>query len=268
MRAFAVNKTAALLNDVVVALHNAATQPEPEAIHQMRVSIRRFQQALRLFADHLDEDGVERVKKQLRAIMEIAGELRNRDIALELAPELTALSEQRAELNQKLAEILQPFANSSLTALWGAKLGLGGLREHLRRQLPKVTRRYFKEGREALAPGATWEAMHAFRLRTKRYRYTLETFRDFYGPGIEKRIEALRKIQTYLGDINDCIVTTTMLESIPGTEDTRAKLAERAAEKTAKLREYWAENFDKPGGELLWTRYLVTYACRNSARTK
>ena len=50
--------------------------------------------------------------------------------------------------------------------------------------------------------------MHKFRLRTKRFRYTLEMFKDLYGPGMLKRIESLKQVQTYLGDINDCIVTS------------------------------------------------------------
>src|SRR4051794_27248221 len=234
----------------------------------MRVAIRRFQQALRLFTDHLDERGVEKIRKQLRAIMQVAGELRNRDIALELAPEVTVLSEERTALNRKLVDKLQPVATPNLAVLWGAKLGLGGLREHLRRQMPKLARRYFREGREALTPGATWGEMHAFRLRTKRYRYTLETFRDLYGPGIETRIESLRKIQGYLGDINDCIVTSAMLEPIAGTEEIRTGLAAKAADKTAKLREYWQQTFDRPGAEGVWTRYLVTYACRTVGQPK
>jgi CHAD domain-containing protein len=138
------------------------------------------------------------------------------------------------------------------------------LRDNLRRRMPKLAEAYFKEGRVALTPGTSWEQMHEFRLSTKRFRYTLETFRDLYGPGIEKRIESLRKVQTFLGDINDCIVTSAILQNIEGMETIREHLAKKADQKTAKLREYWAETFDVPGAEQLWTQYLVNYACRSS----
>lgn len=143
--------------------------------------------------------------------------------------------------------------------LWKDSLNL---QENLRKRMPKLAAAYFEDGRKALAPGTSWDEMHAFRLRTKRFRYTLETFRDLYGPGLDNRIESLKKVQTFLGDINDGIVTSGILEGLSGTDAVRAALAERADEKTKKLREYWASTFDAAGAERLWTQYLVNYACR------
>ncbi len=146
-----------------------------------------------------------------------------------------------------------------MKALWKDSLNL---RENLQRRMPKLARRYFDEGDKALAEGTDWDQMHQFRLQTKRFRYTLETFRELYGPGIEKRIDSLKKLQTYLGDINDCIVTTELLKSSEESEDVRAKLEDKAAKLTKKLREYWAETFTVGRPRTLWTRYLVNYACR------
>jgi CHAD domain-containing protein len=124
---------------------------------------------------------------------------------------------------------------------------------------------YFEEGRTALSPGVEWEDMHRFRLRTKRFRYTLEMFREAYGPALEGRIEALKKVQTFLGDINDAIVTSAMLEQVAGTEELRAELLKKADAKTAKVHEYWATSFDGPGAERRWILYLTNYACRPTA---
>ena len=143
--------------------------------------------------------------------------------------------------------------------LWKDSLDL---RENLRKRLPKLAAAYFEEGRHALSSGRTWSEMHEFRLRTKRFRYTLELFRDAYGPALEVRIESLKKVQTYLGDINDAIVTSAMLAEVEGTEEVRDKLGCRADEKTAKVHEYWATTFDGPGEERRWTQYLFNYACR------
>ena len=141
--------------------------------------------------------------------------------------------------------------------LWKDKLTL---QENLKKRMPKLAKRYFKQGRAALTPGTSWEEMHEFRLLTKRFRYTLETFKDLYGPAMKQRIESLRKVQTYLGDINDCIVTAALLEPIEGMDQVRSKLAADADEITAKLRTYWAATFDADGAERVWTRYLVTHA--------
>ena len=148
-----------------------------------------------------------------------------------------------------------------MKALWKDSLTL---RENLQRRMPKLARRYFDEGDRALAEGTDWEQMHQFRLQTKRFRYTLETFRELYGPGMEKRIDSLKKVQTYLGDVNDCIVTANLLKSSKASEDVRAKLEDKAAKLTEKLREYWAETFTVGRPRTLWTQYLVNYACRPS----
>lgn len=147
--------------------------------------------------------------------------------------------------------------------LWKETLNLQG---NLQRRMPKLARQYFEEGREALTPGTSWEQMHAFRLRTKRFRYTLETFRDLYGPAIESRIESLRKVQTYLGDINDCIVTSELIEGHPDAARIQKKLSHKAETLTKKLRDYWSETFDASGAEQRFTRYLVAYACRVAFR--
>lgn len=143
--------------------------------------------------------------------------------------------------------------------LWKRK---AAVREDIQRQLPSMASAYFGAGRKGLAEGTSWEEMHAFRLQTKRFRYTLETFRDAYGPGMEKRIESLKSIQTLLGDINDCIVTSEMLSTAGNAQEIREKLAERARRWTHKLQQYWAKSFDAPGEEFRWTRYLAHYACR------
>lgn len=128
MQAFAYAKTSALMDDVVFALHNAAKLPEADAVHKMRVAIRRFQQAIRLFRQYLEENGVEKVKAELRVIMQVAGELRNRDIAMSLVTEsdgdVSLLAQQRAELKEQLAAVLRPYAKPGLSTRWRRKLGL------------------------------------------------------------------------------------------------------------------------------------------------
>lgn len=143
--------------------------------------------------------------------------------------------------------------------LWKDSLDL---RDNLRRRMPELTAEYFADGRQALAPGVAWEEMHAFRLRTKRYRYTLETFRDVYGPALDARIECLKKLQTHLGNINDLVVTSAMLSEADGMESIRESLSKQMDKEAAKLREYWQEKFDPPEVERRWTTYLINYACR------
>ena len=151
--------------------------------------------------------------------------------------------------------------------LWKRSRTIG---DNLRKRLPRMATEYFDAGRIALAPGKTWEEMHKFRLATKRFRYMLEIFRPAYGPALDARIASLRDIQTLLGDINDCIVTSELVAGDAGTGDLREKLAARAATKTDKLRKYWRMTFDAAGQRERWARYLLSYACRapRASRTK
>jgi CHAD domain-containing protein len=148
--------------------------------------------------------------------------------------------------------------------IWKRKHSLA---ENVRLHLPEASTKYFLAGRAAMAPEVTWEAMHAFRLETKRFRYTLEVFRDAYGPMMEKRIESLRKVQTFLGDINDCVVTSSMLANAQDGEKVREALRLKAESKTATLRKFWARTFDAPGESERWRTYLARYACRTRRRS-
>ena len=140
------------------------------------------------------------------------------------------------------------------------------LRANLHRRLPEMTADWFAHGREGLADTATYEQMHAFRLATKRFRYTLEIVEPAYGPGLPKIIESLRCIQTMLGDMNDLVVTRAMLIGIEETEAIRDRLERKSVTLAARLRKLWRVQFERAGLELRWSRYLGRYACRSAAR--
>jgi CHAD domain-containing protein len=129
MRAFALAKTAELLSTMISALEAAAADPHADAVHDMRVSIRRLQQGVRLFRQFLPRRGVKRLRKTMKSVMEPAGELRNYDIALELAgpgnPVAASLSEKRAAAAQTLASVVASLAEPGLADRWQAALKLG-----------------------------------------------------------------------------------------------------------------------------------------------
>jgi CHAD domain-containing protein len=134
------------------------------------------------------------------------------------------------------------------------------VQENVRRRLPKLTRKYFRRGRNALDTERSWEEIHEFRLATKRFRYTLEVFRSIYGPGIEQRLDDLKHIQKLLGDANDCMITRTMLAEIPGTESLRGKLEVRAVSRIRNLRSWWREHMAPAAVEQRWIRYFQRFA--------
>jgi CHAD domain-containing protein len=122
-----------------------------------------------------------------------------------------------------------------------------------RRHLPDLVLSYYREGRKAAEDGAAADALHQFRLRTKRLRYTLELFRVCYGPGLQRCLAALGRIQEHLGAISDCATAGSLC---PGQERLKAYLDKRAAREAAAFRRYWRNEFDQPGQARRWEIYF------------
>ena len=133
MRQYAAEQVQGRLDGFSQALAHASEQPDEEAIHDLRVSIRRLSQCLRTFADLLPRAVVQRVRAKLRRIMDAAGDVRNRDIALQLLEaaqieksETLAqqLRQEREAAQQKLVEMLQRRQRKGAAQKWQAKLQL------------------------------------------------------------------------------------------------------------------------------------------------
>ena len=140
--------------------------------------------------------------------------------------------------------------------------------QNARAQLPAVAGNYFQAGRKLLAGSPEPEDLHAFRLKTKRLRYTLELFRPCYSSSMEQRLESLREIQTLLGEINDCMaalrVAGTNL-SVKSRDYVKVErfLQARSKRLAAAFRKHWKEKFDAPGREDWWVGYLARGKARS-----
>ncbi len=132
--------------------------------------------------------------------------------------------------------------------------------ENARRALPRMAREFFTLGRAAAGLGSTPAQLHAFRLSAKRFRYTLEIFEPMYGPMLSERLEQVRKIQSMLGDRQDCVVLIERLKQRTAEagrlRGVLAKLAADGRSLEEKFRRFWHETFDAAGAETLWLRYL------------
>jgi CHAD domain-containing protein len=125
-------------------------------------------------------------------------------------------------------------------------------------KLPLLAHEYFRAGRALFHAEPSSKVLHRFRLDTKRFRYTLELFRHCYGPGLDRRLDVLRNIQDFLGEINDCSAT----QKLVGRQDKKilSFLERRLSQKRAAIRNYWQQTFDADGQERWWTDYLARFA--------
>lgn len=145
----------------------------------------------------------------------------------------------------------------SRTLVWDPAVSAG---ENARRALPRLAREFFTLGRAAAGPGAPPAQLHAFRLASKRFRYSLELFLPLYGPHLAECVEQVRRIQSLLGDRQDCVVLSERLRrkgaSTAALDDTLQKLSAEGGALEEKFRRYWQGIFDAPGVEAAWGRYL------------
>jgi len=133
LRDYALERGALLLRRLAFQMHRAARLHDPESIHDLRVSIRRFQQCLAVFGQFFPRGQAKRIRRRLHQIMHIAGEIRNRDIALELLEKsrLPAdavlqgrLREDARRLHGELLRLLGRWGRRDLSRRWGSRLGL------------------------------------------------------------------------------------------------------------------------------------------------
>jgi CHAD domain-containing protein len=119
--------------------------------------------------------------------------------------------------------------------------------------LPKMARKYFEAGREAIAGKRPPEELHRFRLKTKQFRYTLELFRPLYGPNLDRYLKALRELQGALGKVSDY---QTIERVLAGDHELKKHIEHALKGKLKDLRQSWRA-FDSNGQLKRWRTYLA-----------
>src|SRR6266511_2864716 len=84
MREFAQRQTVALLHKLATQVNRAERGGEAEAIHDLRVAIRRLSRCLRVFSQFYTGSGWKKLRRRLKELMDACGSVRDRDIAIAL----------------------------------------------------------------------------------------------------------------------------------------------------------------------------------------
>jgi CHAD domain-containing protein len=90
------------------------------------------------------------------------------------------------------------------------------IKQHVLRQLHE-----FLEQQDSLANAEDHERHHAMRIAAKRLRYTLEISRAVHPGRLDAAVEAIKKVQTLLGDVHDCDVWLDHLDAFAEAERKR-----------------------------------------------
>ncbi len=128
IRVYATAQLAGLLENTIVELHNTARVKNAEAIHRVRVAIRRMLQGFKTFAQYLPEEAKDRVHEELRGVLKAAGAVRDCDVLLEmLAGSSVALApfrKQRTAMKRELLAKIHPLLARDVSKRWREELGI------------------------------------------------------------------------------------------------------------------------------------------------
>ncbi|MBI3708658.1 MAG: CHAD domain-containing protein [Proteobacteria bacterium] len=211
-----------------------------EAVHQMRVAIRRLRSALTAFRAMLADEERRRIAAELRWIARQCGEAREWDVFESeflaplrerladdpaLARFAEAVATARRAAHDRIAKTLTDPAYTDrllrLEVWWegGGWTNAAGIQrdepasDFARRALQRLHRRLRRLGDRLDA--LTEADLHELRLRAKKLRYAAEFFASLYpAKAARSYIAALAQIQDRLGSLNDGVMVPRRLAAI------------------------------------------------------
>ncbi|MGO9254970.1 MAG: CHAD domain-containing protein [Bryobacteraceae bacterium] len=133
MREYAHWQTSMLLRRLANELGKAAKSGKADAIHDLRVAIRRMNGCLRLFAQFYADRPRKQLHQELKTLMRASGEVRDRDIAMALladagVPPSSAvarrLGTERKDAAHELRGELKRWKSRGLLREWRKRLEL------------------------------------------------------------------------------------------------------------------------------------------------
>jgi CHAD domain-containing protein len=260
-----------LIERLAYQANRTAKSPSPEAVHDLRVAIRRAEQALITFKPLLLRKPVKRIRRQLKAVLSTAGGVRDCDIALAIllkiklpeADELRRVIRVRRKTAEKgLLARLKRLSLRRRISNWFADLKLHetqagsatGTPPVAASVLPRLAQRFLEAG-EAAASHNSSEKLHDFRIRAKKLRYTLELFVPVYGPPVEEWIGKIKSVQSILGAMNDYRSVLALAAEFGCGKKLKTSLKRKERRKIREFREVWAGQF--PGSIAVeWKRIV------------
>lgn len=243
----------------VVANERRALEGDAEALHDLRVALRRFRVWLRVTADMCDEAPLRVLERALRATQKALGPARDADVVL------AAWRRWRAGQQERLSgpgEVEARLARKAAASRRIASRRLhGGVWAETKRRVESVLERLEKGerlpqtqieniGRSAMKKA--WkrvkrryrrldkmesENVHRLRIAVRKLRYIGEFFVPFVGKPANVLSREAKKWQDALGDIHDLDVVMLGIQRMPETavRSWRKTLDRRRRKLTKKL---------------------------------
>jgi CHAD domain-containing protein len=218
-------------------------QDLPEAVHDMRVAMRRLRSALATFRPLLDRAVAEPLREELKWVGGVLGEARDIEVihgrlaeAVAREPVELLLGPVVARIDADLGKAYREAHDRSVEAMGSDRYfalvdQLDALvadppwtalaQEPAHEVLPRRMRNDWKRVRARVAaadaaPSADERdlRLHEVRKAAKRARYAAETLTPLYGGEAKRFAKAAKGIQSILGDHQDSVVTQQVLRRL------------------------------------------------------
>ncbi|SDR38895.1 CHAD domain-containing protein [Paraburkholderia fungorum] len=256
-----VSYAAPLVDHAVEFAGALRDDPSPEALHKLRVSLRRLRSLWWAFEPLLEKSEDQAEASRERAVYKFlataAGKTRDWDILIELlANKKSGAGELTPRLHDArgaaLATSRETLSNADVKHLLHDALSITA--RELNTSHDRVLLRKFAEKRVAAAErslkkrmkrarGAkksNYIAFHNVRKAGKKVRYLLEFFEPVLKGAHKRTLKRLKQIQKRFGALNDVVASEQLLRdnatSIPGSADPSAALDWLRTERKRRIR--------------------------------
>ncbi len=242
------------------AIEYAATVREdasPEALHQLRVSLRRLRSLWWAFEPLLDKGENTRQRALYKFLATAAGQTRDWDILIELiAKDDSGAHALRPTLEEIRGEALatsrETLSNADVKHL--LREALTSATKELNTAHERVPLRKFADKRVAAserslkkrmkrashAKRSNYTSFHEVRKAGKKLRYLLEFFEPILHGGHKRVLKRLKQIQKRFGALNDIVASEVLLRDnaalLAGSGDTDAALHWLGKERKRRIR--------------------------------
>jgi CHAD domain-containing protein len=133
MREHVRKQTAVLLRRFAYEVNRAAKSCDEEAVHDLRVAIRRLSRCLQVFSQFYPDRSGKKIRRHLKALMDPAGTVRDLDIALDLVADagigrkvnlVYRMAGMRRLAKRNLEAEVRRWKGSGFSKKWRSALGL------------------------------------------------------------------------------------------------------------------------------------------------
>jgi len=201
---------------------------DAEHVHQLRISVRRAVEAVRIFSGLMEEAEVGALRDRLRRVRLAADEARNWDVLCERFSQTSGITSKvveqikahRKEAQGPIVAVYQEITADACAAKIEKLVqdveshcqGEGKRRfgKQAYRFLNPVVKKFFNAAESDLT---TDESLHRLRIRTKKLRYTMEIVAVAFDSTFRNRLYSqVTLFQDRLGTVNDHATTKKLFQ--------------------------------------------------------